>query len=84
MASCAFPKLFEPQPLWIKQYAMNAESLSPYELVSAVHLYENEHFLDGSLSNDIPMERLQQLFNVCAHKLSCHKLSCPILRLTTS
>lgn len=64
MASCAFPRLFEPQTLYLKQYIYDEnEEVINYELIPALNLYENEQFLDGSLAQDIPIMRLQQLFN---------------------
>jgi len=55
IASCAIPFVFEPQELFIK--SPGSSKIEPIYLQGVT-------FSDGSVSHDLPMNKLSQLFNV--------------------
>jgi len=54
-ASCAIPKIFEPVELFCKD---NRGKIVPYTAT------KNHRFIDGSVSADLPMQRISEIFNV--------------------
>ena len=62
-ASCAIPIMFEPQKLFEKLPSDDDDDDEKDYLLEPVYL-EGASFSDGSFSNDLPMDRISQLFNV--------------------
>lgn len=54
-ASCAIPQVFEPVELLCKD---SRGEIIPYTIT------KNHRFIDGSVSADLPMQRISELFNV--------------------
>jgi TAG lipase / steryl ester hydrolase / phospholipase A2 / LPA acyltransferase len=63
-ASCALPGFFPSASLMAKA---KDGSIHPYYMTS---LRGNFTFIDGSVSNDIPVERMSELFNINTYIVS--------------
>jgi TAG lipase/steryl ester hydrolase/phospholipase A2/LPA acyltransferase len=60
-ASCAVPGIFDPVELLCKnEYGQ----IVPYHINSNIYSYSESKYIDGTISNDIPMKRIAELFNV--------------------
>ena len=62
VASCAIPFVFEPQELYIKEKILKDDGSYKY-CIQPAYLH-GVTFSDGSINHDLPMNQLQQLFNV--------------------
>lgn len=56
VTSCAVPRFFQPCTLFSKS--------ADEEVVPWITSHENEQWIDGSVENDIPQERLSEMFNI--------------------